>query len=342
MEKQYFLELWEAAHKAVAKLACIKPGERVLVIADTLADMRVVEAVTAAARAVGSEAAMVVYEARREVNVEPPPQVAAAMKESDVIISLPLMYILHTKAYVESLQSGARILELTGMDVDMMVRLIGRVDYDAMCILGDEIAEILQRGREVEISSPSGTKLRFENSPDRPVYHNNGIVDTPGVYKPLGGQISWAPVEESIEGVIVADGFIWPPDEIGVLKSPVKLTMREGGIVKIEGGSEARIFEKWLASLNDEKMYYIAHASLGFHPEARLRGIPLEDERVYGCAEFGFGSQSPKFKGKLGFAKAHTDLNTLNTTIKVDGELLAENGRFIHPELKELDAKLLS
>ncbi len=338
---KYFIELGRAAYKVATKLACIKSNERVLVLADTLSDMDVVWSIASAAYNITSEVAVVVYEARKEVDMEPPEQVAAAMRESNVIISLPLMYILHTNAYNKAMESGARILELTGMDSDMMVRLIGRVDYNLMCLLGDKIVDILKKGRVFEVSTPLGTKLRFENDPNRPIFHNDGILDKPGIYKPLGGQISWAPIEDSINGVIVANGFIWPPNEVGVLNNPVRLTIREGRITRIEGGAEARIFEKWLMSLNDEKMYYIAHVSLGFHPEAKLRGIPLEDERVYGCIEFGFGSQSKKFKGKIGSAKAHTDLNALNATIKVDEEILLRNGRYIHPDLKEIDMKLM-
>lgn len=52
--------------------------------------------------------------------------------------------------------------------------------------------------------------------------------------------------------------------------------------MKIEGGREAKIFERWLRNFNDEKMYYIAHLSYGCNPGAKLTGNILEDERVWG------------------------------------------------------------
>ena len=88
-------------------------------------------------------------------------------------------------------------------------------------------------------------------------------------------------------------------------------------------------------------MYYVAHASWGFHPNARLKGIPLEDERVYASIEFGFGSQSPKFKGSIGLAKAHTDVSMLNPTVYFDEQLIAKDGKFIHPDPVELDEVLV-
>ncbi len=335
-----FMELYEAALKTVKVLASINPGEKVLVLSDTAIDKKMLEYVTAAAHSIGGDAALLIYKTQKEVDIEPPAHVAAAMKSSDVIISFPLMYILHTNAYNEALKNGARILELTGMDPEMMIRLIGRVDYELMCELGEKLRELTARARKVRVETPKGTKLEFENDPKRPVFHNDGIVKEKGIYKPLGGQISWAPIEETINGVIVADGFIWPPDELGVLSQEVKIVIKNGRIVDVSGGREASIFKKWLDNLKDEKMYYVAHASWGFHPNARLRGIPLEDERVYAGIEFGFGSQSPKFKGSVGAAKAHTDVSILNPMVYFDDELVAANGRFVHSELVDLDKKL--
>ncbi len=338
--KNMFMELSLACEKTVKNLARVRKGEKVLVLSDTAIDREMLMEVASASYRAGGETALLIYETRKEVDIEPPKHVEAAMLASDVIISFPLMYILHTNAYQESLRRGARILELTGMDPEMMIRLIGRVDYETMCLLGDKLRELTLKAKVVRIETSLGTKLEFENDPSRPVFHNDGVLDKPGIYKPLGGQISWAPVEDSFNGVMMVDGFIWPPDELGVLRSPVKIEVEEGRIKRIEGGSEASIFRKWLESFNDEKMYYIAHASWGFHPNAMLRGIPLEDERVYACIEFGFGSQSPKFRGRTGKAKAHTDLSILNPRVYFDDELVACDGRFVHPELRELDLKL--
>ena len=44
---------------------------------------------------------------------------------------------------------------------------------------------------------------------------------------------------------------------------------------------EAKIFEHWLKSLKDPKMFRIAHISYGCNPGDRLMGNILEDERVW-------------------------------------------------------------
>jgi leucyl aminopeptidase (aminopeptidase T) len=335
-----FMELYEACLKTARDLARINAGEQVLILADTAIDWEMIKLLSSAARILGAQSSIMIYETRDDVNIEPPKPVAEAMKSSDVVISLPLMYILHTTAYNDALKAGARILELTGTTPDMMIRLIGRTNYPVMCKLGDRLTELTKKAREVLIKSENGTNIKFENDANRPVFHNDGILNEKGIYKPLGGQISWAPIEDSIEGVIVADTFIWPPSEIGVLRSPVRITMRGGRITKIEGGVEARVFESWLRSLNDEKMYYLAHASWGFHPKAKLSGIPLEDERIYAGVEFGFGSQSLKFRGKIGKAKSHTDLGIFNPEVYFDGVPITHAGRFVHEDLLEYDRKI--
>lgn len=335
-----FMELSRATFKTAKDLALIRSGESVLVLADTAIDLEMVKMLASSAYSLGAEPSIMIYETRDEVDMEPPKHVAEAMKASDVIISLPLMYILHTKAYNEAMKAGARILELTGMDPDMMIRLIGRTDYEGMCQLGEKLTELTKRAKRVRIKSSAGTDLSFDNDPTRPVFHNDGILREKGMYKTLGGQISWAPVEDSIEGTVVADTFIWPPDELGILRNPVKLIIKEGKITRVEGSIEAKIFERWLKGLEDEKMYYVAHASWGFHPKAKLRGIPLEDERLYAGVEFGFGSQSLKFHGKIGLAKSHTDVGIYHPDVYFDDELVASNGRFVHTELINLDKKI--
>lgn len=334
------MELHKAAFKLVKELALIKSNEKVLVLGDTASDFNVLKAVASAAYAIGSQPMIGLYETREDVDIEPPEHVSASMKSSDVIISLPFMYIIHTRAYNEAMAAGARILELTGMDADMMIRLIGRTNYSIMCELGDKLAELTQRAKSVRIVTEKGTDLRFENDSLRPVYHNDGILREKGFYKTLGGQISWAPLEESIEGTLVVDTFVWPPDELGILRTPLKVEIKEGKIKRIEGGTEAKILWRWLEGLGDEKMFYVAHASWGFHPKAKLRGLPLEDERLYAGIEFGFGSQSLKFKGRVGLAKSHTDMGIMEPDVYYDNTLVASKGRFVHPELKELDKKL--
>lgn len=323
------LELAKAARTIVEYICNLREGEEVLIYADTAADLAVARHLAEAAHAAGGTVSLVLYETRPEVDLEPPAPLAAAMKAAHLIIELAEKYLIHTRAYLEALKT-ARILCLTGMTQEMMKRCIADVDYPGMLEFGDALVGVLRRGDKMEIKTPAGTDLSFELG-GRLVEHNAGRISKPGQESYLGGQVSWYPLERTINGTIVFDGSIWPPEELGLLKQPVKLEVREGEIKAIEGGPEAKRLKSWLESFADPKMFRIAHFSYGFNPGARLSGKILEDERVFGCIEIGIGSQVPSFE--VGPAKAHTDGIMLNPTVILDGEIIEEEGRFIHPEL---------
>ncbi|MCD6363469.1 MAG: hypothetical protein J7M13_05680 [Synergistetes bacterium] len=68
----------------------------------------------------------------------------------------------------------------------------------------------------------------------------------------------------------------------------------------------------------------------------------LEDERVWEAFEWGIGNQGACFKGSAGFAKSHADGICLSPTLLGDGVKILEEGRYVHPELKELERELLT
>ena len=332
-------ELAKAARTLVEYVCNLREGEEVLIYADTAADRMVAEYLAEAAHAAGGSVSLVLYETRPEVDIEPPAPLAAAMREADLIIELAEKYIIHTRAYLEALKT-ARILCLTGMTQEMMIRCVADVDYPRMLELGDALVEVLKGGNRLEIETPGGTELRCELDETRPVEHNATRISSPGEESFLGGQVSWYPLERTIEGTVVFDGSLWPPEELGLLKQPIKLRIEGGEIKRIEGGAEAKRLESWLKSFNDPKMFKIAHFSYGFNPGARLTGKILEDERVFGCIELGIGSQVPSFE--VGPASAHTDGIMLNPTVRLDGELIEREGEFVHPKLRRIAEALLS
>ena len=63
----------------------------------------------------------------------------------------------------------------------------------------------------------------------------------------------------------------------------------------------------------------------------------VEDERVWGCTEWGIGYVSPLDAPPAGQdAASHTDGICLNTSVWLDGEPFMEEGRIVDPELKAL------
>jgi len=326
-------EVAAAAQKLVRDVMLVRPGEHVAVTADTSSDGRVVEATAKAACAAEAHPVVLWYPTTLGSGIEPPRPVAAAIADCDVWIEYAVGYTLYSNAFRRAMEHGARYICLSGMDADMLVRTVGRVDYRALVAMGEKLRALMAASRQVRITTPAGTDISADNG-GRFVRHSGKLADTPGEPIMLGGQISWSPLEESIHGRLVFDGCIWPPSEIGLVRSPVALTVEAGIIREIEGGAEARIYRQWLAAFNDPNMYRVAHFSLGFNPGVRRpTGRIVEDERLFGCLNVGIGTQGPQLRAVGWKAAAHTDGVALNPTIHLDGAPLEVEGRYVHPEI---------
>ncbi len=138
------------------------------------------------------------------------------------------------------------------------------------------------------------------------------------------------------------DGAIFPPESIGPLRNAVVLEFKEGRLVDVSGsGPEAKLFRDWIDSFNDPNMYRLAHFSQGFNSGVtKITGRIVEDERVFGCMEFGIGSQGVKVGGAHWNAASHTDGIVLYPTIMLDGELLEEDGVYVDKKAREICREL--
>jgi leucyl aminopeptidase (aminopeptidase T) len=333
-KEYYSFELAAAARKLVQDVMCTKPGENVVISADTQSDWRVVEATSQAAYAIGATPTVILYETRPVAQMEPPAPVAAAVSKADVWIEYAVAYTLYTDARRAATANGARYGCMSAMDVDMLVRTVGKVDYPGMIELSKKLRDMTAACKEIRMTGPEGTEVVADMTGVE-VNLSGGLGDYPGALVMLGGQVGWLPVEESINGTIYVDGTIWPPNEIGIPKTPVIITMEKGRIVKMDGGSEVKIMERFLAGLNDQNMYRLAHYTYGFNPGVtRLTGRIVEDERLLGCSVFGFGGKYDRP------AASHMDCTCLSPSYYLDGVEIEKDGKYTHPELVAICHKM--
>lgn len=325
----YAFEVAAAARKMLVEVMLVQPGEDVVITADTQSDWRTVEASAAAAYALGAHPTVVWYETRERAQMEPHPPVAAAVQAADVWIEYAVQYTLYTDARRRASDGGTRYAAFGGLDVDALVRTIGRVDYPTMLSMGERLVELTQGVREYRITTTLGTDLLCGNE-GAEVWQSGRLGDEPGAAVMLGGQVVWQPVERSVSGTIVVDGILWPPDNVGIVRDPVTLRLEEGRITAIEGSTEARILQGWLDGLEDPNMVRIAHYTYGFNPGvSRFSGRVAEDERVFGVFDLGFGGWMDRP------AASHFDAVITAPTIVADGLEIEREGKYVHPDLVE-------
>lgn len=328
-------EVTNAALKLVRDFMLVKEGENVVITADTSADFRVVEAVAGAAYSVGANPVIIHYPTSGKAFEEPIRPVADAVEHADVWIELAYYCSMHTPCFKKALENGARFTCLNGMDVIMLVNTVGRVNYDVLIEFGEYLTDKVHRSNEVIVTDKNGTNLVGYNQ-GRGVKHSGQRATKKGYPVMLGGQVSWCPVEETINGKLIFDAALFPPDTLGLLNSNVELTLENGVVTKIEGGKDAAIFEKWLSKFNDPNMFRLAHYSIGFNPGVtKPTGRIVEDERLFGCIEMGIGSQGASLMGACWDAASHTDGIVSKPTILLDGYKLEENGIYVDPEARK-------
>jgi leucyl aminopeptidase (aminopeptidase T) len=314
-----------------------KEGETVAITCDTESDWAFATELERAATTIGAKPILVRNKAPPHVGRAAEPflplkSLIGAVANSDVWIELNGKWLLYSSVYEEAMkQRRTRYMCLVGMSRDMAVRCIGNVDVPSVLEFQKVLQRITKGVRSMHYTTPAGSDVTFENNPGRPVLVE-GDVSGPGEYMLLG-QVDWAPIEETINGTIVYDGSVNPPDELGLLKEPVKLEVRNGRVERVHGSRSAGIYERWLRSLRDKNMYVPAHISYGCNPGAKLTGNVLEDERIWGVLEWGLGNQSETFGARNTRAISHSDGITLKPTLEGDGQLIIRGGRYVHPDL---------
>jgi len=337
----YEYELGKAAGILTGELLKLKPGETVVLTADTESNAEVVNATAGAAFSLGAKPMVIWCAAPLGVGqladpMLPVDSLVGALGGADAWVEFNNQWLLYSTTYTLAMQQNKRLrhINLVGMNPDMMVRCIGRIDHVPLKRFLEAVVAKVSAAQRITMTSPGGTDLEFRNLKGRRVLVRDGYADTPGTHM-LGGFVAWAPDLESVNGVLVIDGSLVPP--CGKLEEPVRLTIRAGEIVEIGGGQQARQLESYLNGLNHPQMRRLAHSSLGFNPGAKLTGDIVEDERVWGCTEWGIGHIGAHLIPPDGVpAPSHSDGQSLNSSVRLDGKPLTEIGQVVDPDLKPL------
>ena len=151
-------------------------------------------------------------------------------------------------------------------------------------------------------------------------------VVEPGEFSPAPtAEVNFSPIEGSANGVIVADASV-PYLGIGLLKKPIRFTVKDGFIKEIEGGDPDQVatLKKAWQQQGDPNVYNVAEMGIGMNPNCRFTGDMLEDEGVLGSIHIGTGTNIT-LGGNIK-TKSHYDLIMSKPTLKLDGEILIENG----------------
>ena len=323
-----FVPMMKSAFVAVQTCLGVKPDEKVLVVTDT-DKVDIAMALWAAAHAIGADAILTVMKPRAYQGEELPEPIAEIMKASDVIFITTAQGVFHTKARMEATKAGARIAAMPHISEDMMTVGGMTADYGKVSELSWKLAKVLEKGKNVRITTPAGTSLTMrlvsEERLSPPIFVDHGLFVEPGSCGNLpAGEAEVTPVEELTEGTAVIDGSMVP---VGIIKDPIILTIERGKVVKIDGKTEAVELKKYLEGLQDPNAYWVGELGFGTNEKARVTGKVLEDEKVLGTVHIGLGT-NVSMGGKIQ-SKTHIDGVMLNPTVELDGKTIIKDGQLL-------------
>ena len=303
--------LRKAAEIAVRDCMGVQAGESVLVIMDE-PERRIGLALWEAAREVGAEAMALEIIPRKINGEEPPRAVAEMMKVVDVILAPTSKSITHTEARRTACACGARAATLPGITEEIMIRTLN-ADYRRIAERSRRVAAVLNGARRARITSAGGTDLTMGLSSERPVEADTGLVHEKGGCTNLpAGEAYVAPMEGETNGVLVMDGSM---AGVGLLETPIRLTVKEGLVVEISGGEEAERLREMIEPYQ-EAGRNIAELGIGTNDKAVVTGVVLEDEKAMGTIHVALGDNA-SMGGKV-HVPIHLDGVVLKPTLVVD------------------------
>jgi leucyl aminopeptidase (aminopeptidase T) len=295
----------------------ISPGEEVLVVCNPVTE-EIGALMRIEAQGDGADATLAVISERDSAAAEPPAAVAAAMAAADVVLAPTIQSLSHTAARKAASDAGVRIGTLPGVTEEMLGRLMTG-DLEEIRRRGWAVVTALNRGTEARITCAHGSDLRIG------LEGRLGIVDAgelgnKGAFGNLPcGEGFIAPVEGTTEGTLVVDGSI---ASVGLLDTPVSLTVREGNLVEATGDDGGTLME--LLTAHGEDGTNVAELGIGTNEEAILTGNILEDEKILGTCHVAFGASAAI--GGTVQVPVHLDCVVLEPTVEIDGETIVSGG----------------
>ena len=224
---------------------------------------------------------------------------------------------------------GHRFLIMEGLTSDILLGPAAKADYHLMNEVGPKLKEVMDRGGRWHITSDTGTDFTCEVKPNTGRWMaakadrtNNAWGFAMAAFP--DGEFGANPVRGTGNGVVIWDTSVHYPR--GLLREPISLVIREGRVVKIEGGAEAQQLIEFISEhsvgKNDE---FDIELSIGFNPKCPITGILRTDKKHYGKIHTAIGDDR---KGQL-----HVDGVTRKPTISIDGEVIVERGVIKIPPL---------
>lgn len=346
MNQKYSLELAKVAKVLIEEMFQVKKGETVAITTDSGTDTMVSTAFANAAFAAGGIPLIMQTPRGRDDGQMGMPDwpvapLTAALCEVDVWIELNAPILLYSGIWETAMAKNKKLryVILADTSIESLYRVFTGYDIPLLEKLLNRVRDLSKAAKTIRITSNNGTDVSYETNLEYVFDIDSGDFSKKK-FCTAPGYVNIVPKTGSMNGKIVFDVLM----NADLNKGSVEFKMKDGKIAKVKGGKEAKKFRGYLADFEDPNMYKISHNMIGLHPNIqKLSGNIVEDERIWGGVDFGFGHTSPIDMPPNGQpAKSHFDGVVAKATIYLDDQKIVEDGEVCHPDLVDLAAEVLN
>ncbi len=328
MEDNRIIECMERADYLISKCMAVKPGEEVLIAIDPQTDMRMANAIAAAALKCGAEynISMMPIRGKDKATIFPK-TLELAMEACDVFIGMTTASgaaIYNNR--LKELMNEKRLRECSIVlrNIDNFTRGGAQADYEKVYADGVKLQSVWRGKKKAHITTPAGTDLYMDMNQMEPIIEC-GIARNPGDAMAWSdGEVSLGPVIGTTHGKLVIDG---PICYYGCPTSPVELRIENGRIVEVVGGDPKICTEirRQIAEVKDSDN--IAEIGIGLNRNCLFNGDFEEEKKAYGTCHIAMGNGF--YYGQPARSTVHIDMVQYNPTIEMDGEIIVKDGKVL-------------
>jgi leucyl aminopeptidase (aminopeptidase T) len=320
----------------------VKKGEQVLIVWDGTISEELVSASQIALSELGADWYLLAYEplayhpvsefclfagaSLREGGFRMPSVLQAGLDSSHAsLLLISDMELLFAPKWADMLggtgsEGGKRVLLLgpyTSTDVARRVLPRSAEEVGQLKTLVERCGEAIAKGSHGHVRSDNGTDLSFDLGQYQ-VRAHTGVAKRGTLAGLPGGQVTVVPDDGSAQGTLVIDRSVAVP-ESRALTEPITLKVRDGTVVSIEGGLEAKALDAFLQNLDTPSMYHLTELGIGANRRCRLAGLGHHPEDTHTCGTVSFALGCDVHLGGLVRAPAHVDMTMRFPTLTIDG-----------------------
>ncbi len=331
--------------------AHMRSGQKVLLIAyldglyggDNLVDRQAIHWIQRAAEERGARVEILWVDEPSRVNQwKFPDEVRASINRSDLAINhsfdLTVEEILAFRQYVEQ-DHKIPVVRNFATTAALLCTAWAQTPQELVSEIRFRASSHIQAGLKWQLTDPNGTHLEGVVMPARNPTLGYATRREGGNYLPWPEWVCPPISLGETSGTFIFDRTLsWWSRYIGIapyFEHPVTLTIKDGRILKVEGGVEADLIRRFLASLHDrlgDSTYNFDTLHFGVHPQAHVAPQQCASVLYRRLIEH---SDSHNLHVHVGSPKAnaqypywpHITGDIRNATFRVGDTLLYDNGR---------------